>query len=67
MEIESLGRVVGGGGGVMLVGRKYRLAFTPEQGEMAEEFGNICRAVWNTGLEQPRGSQGVETSASAGL
>jgi transposase len=38
----------------MLVGRKYRLAFTPEQVEMAEEFGNICRAVWNTGLEQRR-------------
>ena len=28
----------------MLVGRKYRLAFTPGQVEMAEEFGNICRA-----------------------
>ncbi|MGW4976162.1 helix-turn-helix domain-containing protein [Streptomyces mirabilis] len=38
----------------MLVGRKYRLAFTPGQVEMAEEFGNICRAVWNTGLEQRR-------------
>lgn len=38
----------------MLVGRKYRLTFTPGQVEMAEEFGNICRAVWNTGLEQRR-------------
>ncbi|MFC7264173.1 RNA-guided endonuclease InsQ/TnpB family protein [Streptomyces lutosisoli] len=39
----------------MLVGRKYRLMLTPEQAEMAEGFGNICRAVWNTGLEQRRG------------
>jgi IS605 OrfB family transposase len=38
----------------VLVGRKYRLVFTPGQVEMAEEFGNICRAVWNTGLEQRR-------------
>ncbi|HEU5023569.1 MAG TPA: transposase [Spirillospora sp.] len=38
----------------MLVGRKYRLRLTPEQVEMCEEFGNICRAVWNTALEQRR-------------
>ncbi|MER6605940.1 transposase [Streptomyces sp. NPDC000927] len=38
----------------MLTGRKYRLALTIEQAEMVEEFGNICRAVWNTGLEQRR-------------
>lgn len=38
----------------MLVGRKYRLAFTPEQAEFAEAIGNACRSVWNTGLEQRR-------------
>lgn len=38
----------------MLSGRRYRLAFTPEQAGMAEESGNICRAVWNTALEQRR-------------
>ncbi|SEG80657.1 putative transposase [Thermomonospora echinospora] len=38
----------------MLVGRKYRLSLTAEQAEMAEEFGNICRSVWNTALEQRR-------------
>ena len=36
----------------MLTGRKYRLALTPEQEAQCEEFGNICRAVWNTALEQ---------------
>ncbi|WP_432070360.1 RNA-guided endonuclease InsQ/TnpB family protein [Streptomyces sp. AA1529] len=38
----------------MLTGRKYRLALDAEQTEMCEEFGNICRAVWNTGLDQRR-------------
>ena len=38
----------------MLVGRRYRLALTPEQAQMCEEFGNICRSVWNTALEQRR-------------
>ena len=38
----------------MLSGRRYRLALTPEQAGMCEEFGNICRAVWNTGLHQRR-------------
>ncbi|WGD43808.1 RNA-guided endonuclease InsQ/TnpB family protein [Streptomyces cathayae] len=38
----------------MLAGRKYRLGLTAEQAEMAEEFGNICRSVWNTALEQRR-------------
>ncbi|NGO69125.1 helix-turn-helix domain-containing protein, partial [Streptomyces sp. SB3404] len=36
----------------MLSGRRYRLALTPEQAEMCEEFGNICRSVWNTALHQ---------------
>jgi putative transposase len=38
----------------MLTGRKYRLKLTAEQNDMCEEFGNVCRAVWNTGLEQRR-------------
>lgn len=38
----------------MLTGRKYRLALSHEQQDMAEEFGNVCRAVWNTALEQRR-------------
>ena len=38
----------------MLAGRKYRLKLTPEQAEACEEFGTICRAVWNTALEQRR-------------
>jgi putative transposase len=38
----------------MLTGRRYLLALTAEQAEQAEQFGAICRAVWNTGLEQRR-------------
>jgi putative transposase len=38
----------------MLTGRKYWLKLTPEQEDMCGEFGNICRAVWNTALEQRR-------------
>ncbi|MEV5010017.1 helix-turn-helix domain-containing protein [Streptomyces sp. NPDC055692] len=38
----------------MLTGRKYRLRLTSDQSEACEEFGNICRAVWNTALEQRR-------------
>lgn len=38
----------------MLTGRKYRLAFTPEQADFAETIGGICRSVWNTALEQRR-------------
>lgn len=38
----------------MLTGRRYLLALTPEQTVYAETVGGICRAVWNTGLEQRR-------------
>lgn len=38
----------------MLTGRRYLLALTDEQTDQAERFGAICRAVWNTGLEQRR-------------
>ncbi|EFL23475.1 transposase, OrfB [Streptomyces himastatinicus ATCC 53653] len=38
----------------MLSGRRYRLELTAEQAQMCQEFGDICRAVWNTALEQRR-------------
>lgn len=38
----------------MLVGRKYRVAFTAEQVDLSHLIGDACRAVWNTGLEQRR-------------
>jgi putative transposase len=38
----------------MLTGRRYLLALTVAQVDQAEKFGAICRAVWNTGLEQRR-------------
>src|SRR3979490_2501446 len=38
----------------MLTGRRYRLNLTPEQADYAEMVGGICRAVWNTALEQRR-------------
>ncbi|MFB7328037.1 RNA-guided endonuclease InsQ/TnpB family protein, partial [Streptomyces sp. NPDC056190] len=38
----------------MLSGRRYLLDLSPKQGEMCEEFGAICRSVWNTALEQRR-------------
>lgn len=38
----------------MLAGRRFRLVFTDEQAEFAEQIGAACRAVWNIGLEQRR-------------
>jgi putative transposase len=38
----------------MLTGRRFRVEFTEEQLEYAEQVGSVCRAVWNTGLEQRR-------------
>jgi len=38
----------------MLTGRRFRVEFTSEQAEFAEQIGAACRAVWNTGLEQRR-------------
>ncbi|MGW8436827.1 helix-turn-helix domain-containing protein [Nocardiopsis sp. NPDC055879] len=38
----------------MLSGRRYRLALTDAQEAMCTEFGDICRAVWNTALDQRR-------------
>lgn len=38
----------------MLTGRKYRLELTAEQAAQCQEFADICRSVWNTGLDQRR-------------
>lgn len=38
----------------MLTGRRYLLAFNDEQTAYAEQVGAVCRAVWNTALEQRR-------------
>jgi putative transposase len=38
----------------MLTGRRFRVDFTDEQSEYAEQIGAVCRSVWNTGLEQRR-------------
>lgn len=38
----------------MLIGRRYRLKLDTEQAAYAERVANICRAVWNVGLEQRR-------------
>ncbi|WP_063758590.1 RNA-guided endonuclease TnpB family protein [Kibdelosporangium aridum] len=50
----------------MLVGRKYRLAFTPEQAGLAETIGGICRSVWNTGLEYRRRGAWINYVEQAG-
>ncbi|WP_236743386.1 MULTISPECIES: helix-turn-helix domain-containing protein [Nocardiopsis] len=38
----------------MLTGFRYRLAPTGEQAGLCQVYGDICRAVWNTGLHQRR-------------
>jgi putative transposase len=38
----------------MLSGRRFRVEFTDEQQVFAEQIAAVCRAVWNTGLEQRR-------------
>lgn len=38
----------------MLTGRRYLLALTSDQEAFAERTAGICRAVWNTALEQRR-------------
>ncbi|MFJ8475549.1 RNA-guided endonuclease InsQ/TnpB family protein [Kitasatospora sp. NPDC094011] len=38
----------------MLSGRRYRLELDSAQVELCETFGDICRSVWNTALEQRR-------------
>jgi len=38
----------------MLVGRRFLVRFTPDQLVYAEQVAGVCRAVWNTGLDQRR-------------
>jgi putative transposase len=38
----------------VLTGRRFRVEFSGEQTLFAERIGSVCRAVWNTGLEQRR-------------
>jgi putative transposase len=38
----------------VLTGRRFRVEFTGDQAEYAQQVGAACRAVWNTGLEQRR-------------
>jgi putative transposase len=38
----------------VLAGRRFRVEFTDEQEQFAEKIAGVCRAVWNTGLEQRR-------------
>ncbi|MFF2396001.1 RNA-guided endonuclease InsQ/TnpB family protein [Nocardia sp. NPDC058114] len=49
-DVELQQRCIDG----MLTGRRYRLELTAEQQVCAERFAAVCRAVWNTGLEQRR-------------
>ncbi|MGW2563862.1 helix-turn-helix domain-containing protein [Streptomyces sp. NPDC001514] len=41
----------------MLSGRRCRLELTAEQAGQCEECASVCRAVWNTALEQWREHQ----------
>ena len=36
------------------MGRRFRVEFTPDQLAYAHEVAGVCRAVWNTGLDQRR-------------
>ncbi|MFV2194588.1 helix-turn-helix domain-containing protein [Nocardiopsis sp. LOL_012] len=38
----------------MLTGFRYRLSLTDEQAEQCQAYGHLCRAVWNTALDQRR-------------
>lgn len=38
----------------MLTGRRFRVELTDTQAEFAQRIGDVCRSVWNTGLEQRR-------------
>ncbi|WP_431681164.1 RNA-guided endonuclease InsQ/TnpB family protein [Kitasatospora sp. KL5] len=38
----------------VLSGRRYRLEPTAVQAQLCEMFGDVCRSVWNTALEQRR-------------
>ena len=38
----------------MLAGRRFRVRFAPDQEAYADQVAGVCRAVWNTGLDQRR-------------
>jgi putative transposase len=38
----------------VLTGRRFRIDFTREQEQFAEQIASTCRTVWNKGLEQRR-------------
>ena len=38
----------------MLSGRRFRVNLTPGQALYADQIAGVCRAVWNTGLDQRR-------------
>jgi putative transposase len=38
----------------MLTGRRFRVELTDVQARLAQQTADVCRAVWNTGLEQRR-------------
>lgn len=38
----------------MLTGRRFRVQFTCEQEQLAQQIASTCRVVWNIGLEQRR-------------
>jgi putative transposase len=42
----------------MLTGRRFRVEFTDEQAQFAEQIAGVCRAVWNIGLQQRRAYRG---------
>ncbi|WP_441250789.1 RNA-guided endonuclease InsQ/TnpB family protein [Kitasatospora sp. McL0602] len=42
------------GGVPVLSGRRYRLELTDGQADLCQAFGDVCRSVWNTALEQRR-------------
>ncbi|OBA84403.1 transposase [Mycobacterium sp. 1164966.3] len=51
----------------MLAGRRFRVEFSAEQAEFAGQIGAVCRAVWNTGLEQRREYRRREAWMSYGI
>jgi putative transposase len=42
------------GGVFVFSGRRFRLRLNAGQAAVCVLFGNMCRAVWNTGLDQRR-------------
>jgi putative transposase len=39
---------------VVLTGRRFRVELTADQAVLAQRIADVCRAVWNTGLDQRR-------------